>query len=122
MPNQIEKTVDNGDNTFSKVISSVPGGAAAPASTAATTAVTSAAATTLLKAANTNRKGITIANDSTAILYVLLGTGTASATNYTFALAAKATVASDRTITGYTGAIQGFWAAANGFAYVTELT
>ncbi len=122
MPNQIEKTIDNGDNTFSKVISSVPGGAAAPASAAAVTQVASSATSVALKAANANRKGITIANDSTAILYVLLGTGTASSTNYTFAIAAKATVASDRTITGYTGAIQGIWAAANGFAYVTELT
>lgn len=90
-------------------------------STGTTTSVTSVATSTLLKAANAARTGITIANDSTSILYVLLGTGTASATNYTFAIAAKGTIASDRTVTGYTGAIQGIWAAANGFAMVTEV-
>lgn len=85
------------------------------------TSVTSVAATTSLKAANAARTGITIANDSTSILYVLMGTGTASATNYSFALPAKGTVPSDRTISGYTGAIQGFWVSANGFAMVTEV-
>ena len=89
--------------------------------TATVTSVTSVAATTSLKAANTARTGITIANDSTSILYVLMGTGTASATNYSFALPAKGTVPSDRTISGYTGAIQGFWVSANGFAMVTEV-
>jgi hypothetical protein len=121
MPNQSEKVVDNGDNTFSKVVSAVPGGASAPAATSTTTSVTGAAASTLLKAANANRKGLIIANDSTAILYVLLGTGAASATNYTFSIPAKATTAADRTITGFTGAVQGFWPAANGFASVSEL-
>lgn len=90
-------------------------------STATVTTVTSSATSGQLKAANTARVGLTIANDSTSILYVLLGTGTASATNYTFALAAKGTVAADRTITGYTGAVQGVWASANGSALVTEV-
>lgn len=90
-------------------------------STGTTTSVASVATSTSLKAANAARTGITIANDSTSILYVLLGTGTASATNYTFAIAAKGTIASDRTVTGYTGAIQGIWATANGFAMVTEV-
>lgn len=90
-------------------------------STGTTTPVTSVATSTSLKAANAARTGITIANDSTSILYVLLGTGTASATNYTFSIAAKGTIASDRTVTGYTGAIQGIWASANGFAMVTEV-
>lgn len=89
--------------------------------TATVTQVTSVAATTSLKAANAARTGITIANDSTSILYVLLGTGTASATNYSFALPAKGTVPSDRTISGFTGAIQGFWVSANGFAMVSEV-
>jgi len=91
------------------------------ADTATVVSVVSAVANTLLKAANTSRKGLIITNDSTSILYVLLGAGTASATNYTFAIAAKGTVAADRTITGFTGIVQGFWPAANGNALVTEL-
>lgn len=121
MPNQTQAQYDNGDGTYNLGVTMIPGGTSAAAATSTTTPVAGAAATTLLKAANTSRKGLIIANDSTSILYVLLGTGTASATNYTFAIAAKATVAADRTITGYTGAVQGIWSAANGFAYVSEL-
>lgn len=91
-------------------------------SAASVTNITSAAANTLLKAANAARVGLIIANDSTAILYILLGTGTASATNYSFALPAKGTVAADRTITGYTGEVRGFWASANGNGLVTEIS
>lgn len=101
---------------FARLGSVAFGGAAT-----AVTSVASAAASTTLKAANAARTGIIIANDSTSILYVLLGTGTASATNYTFAIPAKGTVPTDRTVNGYTGAIQGIWSAANGFAMVTEV-
>lgn len=90
--------------------------------TGATTSVTSSATALDLKAANAARVGLIIANDSTAILYVLLGSGTPSLTNYSFALPAKGTVAADRTITGYTGIVRGVWASANGAALVTEIT
>lgn len=93
-----------------------------PSSTGTTTSVASSATLVTLKAANTSRKKISIANDSTAILYVLLGTGTVSTTVYSFALAAKSGVAFDRTIEGYTGVITGIWASANGFATITEFT
>jgi len=93
-----------------------------PASTGATTSVASSATVVTLKALNANRKKISIANDSTAILYVLLGAGTVSTTVYSFALAAKSGVAFDRTIEGYTGVITGIWASANGFATITEFT
>lgn len=92
------------------------------ASSGATVSVASSATAVTLKAANTSRIAVTIANDSTAILYILLGTGTVSTSLYTYALPAKATVASDRTISGFTGAITGIWASANGAALVTELT
>lgn len=87
-----------------------------------TVVVTSVATVATLKAANTARKAITVANDSTSILYILLGAGTVSATNYTFALSAKGTVAASLMISDYTGIITGIWASANGFATVTELT
>lgn len=89
---------------------------------ATATNVPSSAADGLLKAANASRVGLVISNDSTAILYVLLGTGTASATNYTYALPAKGTVAVSQVISGYTGMVRGIWGSANGFAMVTEIS
>lgn len=92
------------------------------ASNGSTVAVASSATPVTIKAANANRVAVTVANDSTAILYILLGAGTVSATNYTYAIPAKGTTAADRTISGYTGIITGIWSAANGNALVTELT
>lgn len=86
------------------------------------TSVASATGATTLKAANANRVGLIIANDSTAILYVLFGAGTPSATNYSIQIPAKGTTPTDRPITGYTGLVQGAWASANGFAMVTEVS
>lgn len=91
------------------------------ASSATTTSVTSVATPVTLKAANAARAGLVVNNDSTSILYILVGTGTVSATNYTYALPPKATVAAAVTLTGYTGIVSGIWASANGFALVTEL-
>jgi hypothetical protein len=74
-------------------------------------------------AANANRLGATISNDSTAILYLLLGTGTASATNYTVALDQKGSVAAYFEVPfDFTGIITGIWASATGSARVTEFT
>lgn len=92
------------------------------ATAGATTSVASSATPVPIKAANTARRGIVISNDSTAILYVLLGAGTVSSSFYTYAIAAKATVAPSLNITGYKGIITGVWASANGAALVTELT
>lgn len=54
----------------------------------AVTSVNDTNASTQLLAPNGFRKGASILNDSTAILYVLQGLGTASATNHSFQLAA----------------------------------
>lgn len=89
------------------------------ASTATQSNVAGAASSTSLLAANTSRKGATIWNDSSAILYVLLGTGTASATVCTVKLIADAYY---EVPAGYTGAIKGIWASATGAARITELT
>ncbi|MFZ5667960.1 MAG: hypothetical protein ACOY4K_00550 [Pseudomonadota bacterium] len=91
----------------------------AGASTATQSNVSGAASSTSLLAANTARKGATIWNDSSAILYVLLGTGTASATVCTVKLIADAYY---EVPAGYTGAIKGIWASATGAARITELT
>lgn len=90
--------------------------------TSTTVSVPSATSKTLIKAANAARLGAIIANDSTAIMYVLLGTGTPSASNYNFQLPAKGTTPADRVITGYTGEINAIWASANGVALVTEIS
>lgn len=80
--------------------------------------VSSASSGTIL-AANTARYGATIWNDSTSVLYLRLGAGTASATSCTVKVAADGYY---ETPYGYTGAIVGIWASANGNARVTEFT
>lgn len=81
--------------------------------------VASSASSVTVLAANTARIGCTIYNDSTAILYLALGATTASVTNYTVQIAANAYY---EVPFNTTMALSGIWAAANGFARVTELT
>jgi hypothetical protein len=75
-----------------------------------------------LLAANPARRGATIANDSTsATLFVRLSAtaATSASGGYTVAMPAG----SYYEVPGnYTGQINGIWAAASGFANVTELT
>lgn len=100
------------------------GNSAGAITTATHTNVASANADTTFLAANTARKpGSTIANESTAILYLKLGTG-ASATSYWMSLGPTASSIAPvaRIPDGYTGVVDGFWAAANGNARVTEMT
>jgi len=82
------------------------------------TSVASAMATTTLLAANANRLGATVFNNSTANLYLALGAG-AGTTNFTIKLAAGAYYPIPF---GFTGIISGIWDAVNGNALVTELT
>jgi len=84
--------------------------------------VAAATSDTLLLAANQSRKkGSTIANDSTAILYIKLGSGS-SATSFMVAIDGKTTVPGIFSIPdGYTGAVYGTWASATGAARVTEM-
>lgn len=77
----------------------------------------SASSVTIL-AANTARAGATIANDSSAVLYLKLG-ATASTTSFTVAMAANSYY---EVPFGYTGIIDGIWASATGSARITELT
>lgn len=86
--------------------------------------VSAAAADTSVLAANANRRpGSTVANDSTSVMYVLLGSGVASATNFTAAIDGKTTVPGVLTLPdGYKGAVRAFWTTATGSARVTELS
>lgn len=85
--------------------------------TALQTSVASSSSSVSLIAANKQRKSILIQNTSTAILYVLFGTGTATATTaHSLQMAANTYIL----IEGYTGALSGIWASANGQANLTE--
>lgn len=78
----------------------------------------SASSVTIL-ASNANRLGGAVYNDSTAILYLLLGSGTASATAHSVQMQAGSYF---EVPAFYTGAMTGIWASATGSARVTELT
>lgn len=82
------------------------------------TRVTSAAADTLILEANDSRKGATIYNESTAILYLTLSKVAATVTVYSVQLAAGANFVLREN--EYIGQVRGIWAAANGAAMITE--
>lgn len=95
-----------------------------------TTRVNGVATSIQLLPANGNRYAapgsvsVVIVNDSTAIMYVLLGDpdGThASATNYTYQLTGNAGGVQTREIIDFRGPIGAVWASAAGAAQVTEI-
>jgi hypothetical protein len=83
------------------------------------TAASDSAAAVVIVAANANRTGLIIHNNSTATLYLKYGTGAAS-TSLTRQIATQTTWEMPTGNTIYTGAITGRWAATNGDAQVTE--
>lgn len=90
-------------------------------STATVTSVASGIASVTIKAANTSRKGISVLNTDANALYLLVGGGTASATNLSVIVAA--TNGYWEAPFGFTGEITGIWAAdGTGSAFVTEYT
>lgn len=94
----------------------------ARAATATRTQVSDTASDTLLLAANTARLGCVITNDSSARLYVGLGTTTVTATNYSSYL--EQGESWEMPPCYFTGQIRGIWATdpGDGGARVTELT
>ena len=94
------------------------------ATTGTITSVNDAATSTTILAANTSRKGATVFNDSTALLYLALSDTTASATAYTVQVPAGGFYELPPTEGGcYTGKIVGIWASdASGAARVTEFS
>ncbi len=108
--NRVEiSTLSKGDQISTKELRS---------SVSATANVSAAVADTVLIAANQNRLGGTVYNDSIAILYLKLGTG-ASTTSFTIALNRYDYY---EIPTNYVGNVNGYWSAATGTARVTELT
>jgi hypothetical protein len=90
----------------------------ATAATATLSNVAGSASSVTLLALNAARKGATIYNDSSAILYLKLG-ATASTTSYTVQVAGGGYY---EVPFGYTGVIDGLWASATGDARITELS
>ena len=88
-----------------------------PSRSATLTNVSSSASSVPLLLEQPARLGATIMNDSTQVLYVKLGK-VASTTSYTVQLA---TMTYYEVPFGYTGQIDGIWAAANGTARLTEV-
>jgi hypothetical protein len=87
--------------------------------TANQTNVASSGSSVTVLASNAARLGATVYNDSTQILYLLLGTGTASTSVYTVQLGSQSYY---EVPFNFIGQLTGIWASANGFARVTELT
>lgn len=82
--------------------------------------VSSSASSVTLIAANINRKGFTIFNDSAQILYVKFG-ATASTSSFHVKMAAGGYYESMVGV-NYTGIIDGIWASADGSARIGEFT
>jgi hypothetical protein len=82
------------------------------------TRVASSASAVELKAANRNRRGITIYNESTANLYIKCGQS-ATTSDYTVMVPPSGYV-NFRGNPIYVGLITGVWATANGAAQITE--
>lgn len=94
----------------------------ANATTPTQSSVAGSATSVSLLASNANRRGATIVNESSAVLYLKLG-ATASTTSYSVAMAgsASAPYAYYEVPFAYSGAIDGIWASATGNARITEI-
>lgn len=89
-------------------------------SSATLSSVNDSASSQTLLAANSDRKGFVIVNDSSAILYVAFA-ATASATAYTHKITPQSTLECFGH-KNYTGVVSGIWASdQSGAAYITEL-
>lgn len=89
-----------------------------PSTTSALTNVAASASNVTVLALNAQRRGATIYNDSTVVLYLKLG-ATASATSFTVKMQPDGYF---EVPAGYTGIIDGIWASATGSARVTEIS
>jgi hypothetical protein len=91
-----------------------------PATTATKTNVTSTTSSVTILAANANRRGAIVFNDSTSVLYISYGTSTTSTTSFSVKVAAGAVYLLDVPL--WNGAMTGIWSAAQGAARVTDIS
>ena len=118
---QYVKVMDGTVNSSNKWIIGADGAAlfvAAKASTPTTASVSASASVQTLLASNSNRYGATVYNDSSATLYLKLGSG-ASTSSFTLLMAANSYY---EVPFHYSGIITGLWSSATGAARITELT
>lgn len=94
------------------------GGGGSGGNTSNVTSVNSSASNVVLLEANNDRRGAAVYNDSTAILYLKLGTS-ASLTSCTVKMFPDAYY---EVPFNYRGTISGVWSAVNGAARITEIT
>jgi hypothetical protein len=87
------------------------------ASTATVSAVAGTTVSGTILASNANRLGAALYNDSTAALYLVIGTAPASSTSFSIAVAGSAYFELPY---HYTGVLMGAWAANAGSVRVTE--
>jgi hypothetical protein len=88
------------------------------ARTPTTTSVASSATSVTVLAANANRKGVSIANDSTSILRLSFATPATSANAFIVMQPNSFLLLDQQLIVG--NVLYGIWASANGTAQVTE--
>jgi hypothetical protein len=120
-----QQTVTIGDGTNAGRIASVDTDGALrvetnPATAATLTNVTSSTTSKTIVAANANRRGLIVFNDSTSIMYLSYGTQTTSATAFSVKIAAGASYLLDVPL--YNGAMTGVWVTATGTARVTDIS
>lgn len=89
--------------------------------TAAVTTVAAVTSSVQLLAVNMDRVHGSVFNNSTATLYLLWGTGTASSSNFTVKIPPSGFYELPR-VSPFVGPLQGAWSAANGSAMITEAT
>lgn len=117
----IDQSVPGTSNAVS--VTNFPTSGSTTSSTSAPTQVSASATSVTILASNTSRLGATIVNNSSAIMYLLLNSGTATSSVYTVALAPLGSVGAYYEVPfNYIGAIHGVWATATGNAIVTEFT
>lgn len=97
------------------IVDNFPGGSGAAAVTVRR--VNAATVNTLIATADAGRRSLIVANDSTAVLFLLLGDGVASSTNYTVRLFAD----DYYEVPVPTLALSGIWSAPDGALQVTEV-
>ncbi len=97
-------------------------GSSTPPATATRSSVADTAVAASLIASNSGRKGLVITNDSSARLFVGLGTVDPTTTNYSFVLGSGQTWEMKEPI--FTGQLKGIWESDpnDGAARITELT
>lgn len=105
--------------TGSLLITGSVGLAGVKAALAVRTSVAASTTSVVLLAANPNRKGVIIYNDSTSVLYIGYGSTAVSDSDFTVQTAAET---HHNVFSGFVGEIRAMWVTAEGAARITEMT